>query len=104
MSSVRPKLKPGTPKAITAWETATGRVIWMTATDGWSYDPADIAAFLDEVADQKLAAAKMQEGHVTDPYFTEVNADGEITGRETLRETIRANGPTVHPEFQRVRR
>jgi hypothetical protein len=32
---------------------------------------------------------------VTDPYFLEVTETGGITGRETIRETIRATGPTV---------
>ena len=31
-----------------------------------------------------------EEGRVTDPYFMEVTADGQITGRETLRESLRA--------------
>ena len=40
MTSVRPKLKPETPKAVTAWETATGENVWMTADGGWTKDPA----------------------------------------------------------------
>ena len=32
----------------------------------------------------------------------EVSEDGAIAGRETLRETIRAVGPTTHPEFARA--
>ena len=101
MSSVRPKLKPETPKAITAWQTATGQVVWMTANGDWSTDPADIAAYSGDEAEAKLADAKAQEGEITDPYFMEVTPDGAIAGRETLRESIRANGPTVHPQFQR---
>ena len=101
MSSVRPKLKPETPKAITAWETASGAVVWLTTTGDWSTNPNDIAAYSGEDAEEKLAWAKAQEGTVTDPYFMEVTEDGKIAGRETLRESIRANGPTVHPEFQR---
>lgn len=101
MSSVRPKLKPETPKAITAWETASGAVVWLTAGGTWSTDPADIGAYSGDEAEEKLAWAKAQEGAITDPYFMEVTEDGKIAGRETLRESIRANGPTVHPEFQR---
>ncbi len=101
MSSVRPKLKPETPKAITAWETASGAVVWLTASGDWSTDPADIQAYSGDEAEAKLADAKNQEGQITDPYFMEVTEDGKIAGRETLRESIRANGPTVHPQFQR---
>lgn len=95
MSSVRPKLKPETPKAITAWETATGRVIWMTSTGEWSTRSDDTGAFTGDDAEARLAAAKANEGEITDPYFMEVDATGKIAGRETLRETIRATGPTV---------
>lgn len=54
-----------------------------------------VAAFTGDEAEARLADAQTQEGIVTDPYFMEVTETGEITGRETLRETIRAKGPTV---------
>lgn len=95
MTSVRPKLKPETPKAVTAWETATGQNVWMTADGGWTKDPSRIGAFTGDEAEARLAEAQAQEGQVTDPYFMEVTETGAITGRETLRETIRASGPTV---------
>ena len=95
MTSVRPKLKPDTPKAVTAWETATGQNVWMTASGGWTQDVSQIAAFTGDEAEARLAEAMAQEGTVTDPYFMEVTETGEITGRETLRETIRARGATV---------
>jgi len=95
MTSVRPKLKPETPKAITAWETATGRSVWMTQVGTWTGDAGKAAAFTGEIAEARLAEALKQEGQVTDPYFMEVTETGGITGRETIRETIRARGPTV---------
>ena len=81
MTSVRPKLKPDTPKTVTAWNTASGNVVWMRADQSWP--------------EAALEHAKTQEGSITDPYFMEVTEEGEVAGRETLRETIRANGPTV---------
>ena len=101
MTSVRPKLKPDQPKAVTAWDTQTGKVVWMGPDGSWSDDPQKIGVFTGDEAEERLAAAAAQEGTVTDPYFMQVAEDGAIDGRETLRETIRANGPTVHPEFQR---
>lgn len=101
MTSVRPKLKPETPKAITAWETASGAVVWLTPGGEWSTNPNDIGAYTGDEAEEKLSWAQAQEGRVTDPYFMEVTEEGKIAGRETLRESIRANGPTVHPQFQR---
>lgn len=102
MTSVRPKLKPDTPKAITAWETATGQVVYMTADQGWTYDPAKLGVFSGVAGEAALAKAAGEEGRVTDPYVMEVSETGAIAGRETLRETIRAVGPTVHPAFARA--
>lgn len=90
MTSVRPKLKPETPKAVTGWSTATGRSIWLAADGSWTEDAARLAVFTGDEAEARLAASLKQEGVVTDPYFMEVTASGEITGRELLRETMRA--------------
>ena len=102
MSSVRPKLKPEIPKTITAWDTATGDVVYMRADGTWTADPAELEVFTGERAETLLAAALSDEGRVTDPYFMQVSDTGEITGRETIRETIRACGPTVHPQFAKT--
>ena len=95
MTSVRPKLKPETPKTVTAWETATGNVVWLKQYESWTEDSSEIGVFTGDAAEAALEKAKTQEGSITDPYFMEVTADGKVAGRETLRETIRANGPTV---------
>ncbi|MEM0985835.1 MAG: DUF2849 domain-containing protein [Pseudomonadota bacterium] len=95
MTSVRPKLKPAVPKAVTAWDTATGAVVYRAADGTWSREPAELAIYTGEEADKALLEALAEEGAVTDPYFMEVTEDGAIAGRETLRETIRARGPTV---------
>lgn len=95
MTSVRPKLKPETPKTVTAWETTTGNAVWLRADETWTQNPSEIGVFSGEAAEDALTAAKTQQGSITDPYFMEVTADGKVAGRETLRETIRANGPTV---------
>lgn len=90
MSSVRPKLKPETPKAVTGWATATGLSLWLASDGSWTEDATQLAVFTGDEAEARLAAALKQEGVVTDPYFMEVTADGKITGRETLRESMRA--------------
>jgi len=90
MSSVRPKLKPETPKAITGWATATGRSVWLRADSSWTEDAQLLAVFTGDEAETRLAAALKQEALVTDPYFMEVTADGQVSGRETLRESMRA--------------
>ena len=95
MTSVRPKLKPDTPKTVTAWETASGNVVWMRADQTWTQDASELGVFASDAAEAALESAKAQEGAITDPYFMEVTAEGKVAGRESLRETIRANGPTV---------
>lgn len=91
MTSVRPKLKPETPKAITGWDTATGRSIWLAPDGSWTDDVKKLAVFTGDEAEARLAASLKQEGVVTDPYFMEVSESGEITGRETLRESMRGD-------------
>lgn len=101
MTSVRPKLKPETPKAITAWDTATGETVWMTLSGDWSTSVDSLGVFVGEEAEKQLEKASRNEVRVTDPYFMEVSVHGQIVGRERLRESIRANGPTSHPEFSK---
>lgn len=91
MTSVRPKLKPETPKAVTAWFTATGRSAWLAPDGTWTDDASNVGVFTGDEAEARLAAAMKQEGLITDPYFMEVTETGDITGRETLRETMRAD-------------
>lgn len=95
MTSVRPKLKPETPKTVTAWDTASGQVVWLRSDQSWTKDASEIGVFTGDAAEAALEHAKTQEGAITDPYFMEVTAEGDVAGRETLRERIRANGPTV---------
>lgn len=99
MSSARPKLASDTPKAVTAWETARGRVVYLTADRAWSEDIAQAAVLTGAAADEALAFALKDEKRATDPYHMQVKPQGGVDGRETIRETIRARGPTNHPMF-----
>jgi hypothetical protein len=99
MSSERPKLGPDIPKVITSWDARTGRVIYLTASRDWSEDLADAEVLTGPGAVDLLAWAAKDQTRATDPYFMQVSADGQVAGRETIRETIRANGPTNHPMF-----
>lgn len=99
MSSERPKLGPDIPKVITSWIPASGRVIYLTTDRNWSEHLADAEIFTGPAAVEVLAWASKDQTRATDPYFMQVTPDGKVAGRETLRETIRANGPTNHPMF-----
>jgi hypothetical protein len=50
-------------------------------------------------ANDVLAWASTDQTRATDPYFMQVTPDGKVAGRETIRETIRATGPTTHRHF-----
>jgi len=100
VSSERPKLSDTTPRAITGWDTLTGRVVYLTRERSWSPDLSEAEVFTGPASDV-LALAKADQTRATDPYFMQVTPAGEVAGREILRETIRLNGPTCHPDFQR---
>lgn len=99
MSSERPKLAPDTPKVITAWLSTTGRVVYLTQDRNWSENLVDAEVLTGVGANDILTWASQDQTRVTDPYFMQVTADGKVAGRETIRETIRALGPTNHPMF-----
>jgi len=100
MSSERPKLGPDTPKVVTAWLVQTGRSVYLTPSRDWSENLSDAEIFSGPAAADVLAwATAKDQTRVADPYFMQVTPEGKVAGRETLRETIRANGPTTNLTF-----
>lgn len=99
MSSERPKLAPDTPKVVTAWLSRTGRVVYLTPNREWSEDLADAEVITGPRGPELLAWAAQDQTRIADPYFMQVTPDGKVAGRETIRETIRATGPTTHLHF-----
>ena len=57
MTSVRPKLKPETPKTVTAWSSATGNVVWMRGDQSWTEDASEIGVFTGDAAEAALENA-----------------------------------------------
>ena len=99
MSSERPKLGPEIPKVITSWLSQTGRVVYLTQQRAWSEELSDAEVLTGPAAGDVLAWAAKDQTRVADPYFMQVTPDGKIAGRETIRESIRATGPTTHRNF-----
>lgn len=99
MSSERPKLGPDIPKVLTGWNSRTGRVVYFTREGNWSETLADALVMTGDDAQKALHFAAGDQVRVSDPYLMQVTPDGRIAGREALRETIRAQGPTNHPMF-----
>ena len=101
MSSERPKLGPDIPKVITAWLSATGRVVYLTKDRNWSENLADAEVLTGAGANDMLAWAAQDQTRVSDPYFMQVTPDGASGGarddprddpRAGTRRTIRCSG------------
>ncbi|NBB50929.1 DUF2849 domain-containing protein [Rhizobium sp. CRIBSB] len=81
-------------KIITANRLSDGRVIYVDDA-GEATGEIRFAAQLDDAqAEDHLAAAKARPGLFVNPSLVEVE-DRQPSGRDRLKETIRANGPTV---------
>ena len=83
------------PKMITANDLATGAVLYLGAGDAWVAAVDAAQAYADDAeAETGLAVARrdVERNLIVDPFVTEKGGEG---GRMTLRESIRANGPTI---------
>ncbi len=81
---------------ITANDVRSGRCVWLNRDGSWSSQLDMVEPLDDEAArDQALTLAKADQARVCDPYAIEVQRDGSTTVACSLRERIRAQGPTV---------
>jgi hypothetical protein len=90
---------------ITANRVTDGVVIFRTKDGAWSEKLGD-AWFTenDAEADTMLQAAQGSARHdgVVEPYLVEADVrDGHAVPKR-MREAIRADGPTTHPEFRKI--
>jgi hypothetical protein len=84
--------------AITANRLRDGRVVFRTASGGWSLNVADSAIEPSEaVANSVIAAvnANANEQDVVEVYAVEMSLTGKTLRPAKLREAIRALGPTI---------
>jgi hypothetical protein len=85
-------------KAVTANRLSDGEVVYLTADNQWAetFPAADIAD--GAAAGEALLARALPadfELHVLEPYLFEVLQDGAHFKPASVREIIRAAGPTV---------
>ena len=91
---------PFAPVVATANELRSGAVVFRTPAGAWT---ADIAAaqIADDpaAAEQLLASALLDHAacRVVEPVLIEVLREGAFVRPATLRELIRATGPTIVP-------
>ncbi len=87
---------------VTANRLLDGEVVYRTAKGTWSPDIADSLVLDDKNAAEALldrAGTPAEMLHIIGPYVAKVQyTDGKIIPLGQ-RETIRAQGPTTHPQF-----
>jgi hypothetical protein len=86
-------------KAVTANRLDDGAVVYLGDDDRWTPQQDEAARFADDDAKSVLAAAQSRVKEIADAYLVDVDESGALTGRETLRETIRRAGPTVRADL-----
>jgi hypothetical protein len=83
-------------RLLTANRLGDGVVLWWTA-NGWAEDAALAIAMDEPEATDRLAAWTARETEVVGVYLIPVDEGGKPVRRETVRETVRANGPSTGP-------
>jgi hypothetical protein len=81
-------------KILTANRLTDGAVVYLTASGDWSHDLSHALRLTDADAPAALAAAELLPRVLVGPYLIDADERGPA-GRERLKETIRAAGPTV---------
>ncbi len=86
-------------KAVTANRLDDGAVVYLDESGQWTVELALAARYEGDDAEAALADAKRRATEIADVYLIEVTETGAPAGRATLRETIRAAGPTVREDL-----
>ena len=88
-------------KVVTANRLRDGVVIYRAPGGAWTEDLAGAEVVEGEAALGALAAAQADESTGVGAYLMDVDASDGVRpdGRAKLRETIREEGPTIHPQF-----
>lgn len=89
-------------KIVTANRLDDGAVVYLGDDDRWTLSQSAAAKFSNDDAKSVLAAAQSRITEIADAYLVDVDDDGALTGRETLRESIRRKGPTVREDLNRA--
>ena len=87
---------------VTANRLADGVVVFQDAGGGWAEDFALAAVYADAAALEAalaLGAEAVALSQVVDPYAVEVEWRNGHYAPKTLREAIRASGPTVRRDL-----
>lgn len=84
------------PKVVTANMLDTGTVVFLGRDGAWVHAIAEAALFEDSAAaDAGLAKADTART-VVEPFVTDAGPEQDGRSKMTLRDTIRAFGPTIN--------
>ena len=86
---------------VTANRLLDGRIVWLTEQGTWSIDIACAATWPNDRIEAVIAdtARHQQEQGVVGVYGVQLADQAAGITPLTVRERIRAFGPTVHPQF-----
>lgn len=88
---------------ITANRLWDGAVVYRTADDRWTTEPASAAIVTGvEEMERLLAGARADERHAVDAYAAPINQDFGAVAPINLRDRIRRDGPTIALPSSRV--
>lgn len=92
------------PVVVTANALLSGEAVWLTADDHWSPRLAEAELILDAArAEQRLRLALGQPDRVVGPYLAEAGQGGPGLVAGSLREQIRAEGPSNYDHGKTAR-
>ncbi|WP_425410873.1 DUF2849 domain-containing protein [Hyphococcus sp.] len=90
-------------KIVTANRLDDGAVVYLSEENIWTVSQSGAAKFAIEQTADALATAQSRVTEIADAYLVSVDpATGALTGRETLRETIRRDGPTIRRDLNSI--
>ena len=84
-----------THTVVTASFTVDGAVAWRRADGTWSRSLEEAGLWSQEAASSQREAARQEQRTVCDPYLVEVRCEGGRIKLLSMREKIRAKGPTI---------
>lgn len=94
------RLEPGEALLVTANRLLDGRIVWRDRFGKWREDIRQASQFTTEEAEKVLddAIHQAQQEGVVGVYEVRVKA-GPVPQPVSMREHVRAFGPSVHPAF-----
>jgi hypothetical protein len=86
-------------KVVTANNLQTGAVVFLSASGTWVSAVDQAADYADDAAAEDglvIARRDARQAIIVDPFIAETNGTVDGKAKMTLRDSIRAYGPTIH--------